>query len=110
MSERKPGDFAAAFTSVYLGTGPAARLTVGRGKSRPDQSPEDKGAFIPACPNCSRPRLQKKGLLTEIRSFPKEAGTDGEDYETAEYITLRLSKNVENRTFSGRGGEGGGRS
>lgn len=34
------------------------------GEILPDQSPEDKGAFIPACPSCSRPRLQKKNTVS----------------------------------------------
>lgn len=70
------------------------------GTSCPIQSPKDKGAFIPACTNCFRPRLHKKCLLTEITSFPSQAGTDGEG--KPEYISLRFSKSM--RTEFGGGG------
>lgn len=51
---------------------PGCQANGREGEILPHQSPEDKGAFIPAAPAVPDPGCKKKkkhGLLTEIRSF-----------------------------------------
>lgn len=87
------------FAGVYLRASPASELMVGERETLPRSKPlKIKGLSFLLAPTVPDPDC-KKCLLTEIRSFPSQAGTDGEG--RPEYISLRFSKNM--RTELGGG-------